>query len=241
MSFQAMAWASKQKFPAAKKCLLYTLANYCGMNGQLWPSYKTLAEDSGLSRRSVMKYMAEFEANGIIKKVLRKKESGESDSNLWEIVAISGGECGSPRGEGDSLPSEGDSPQVVNEVHQGGERGAPKPIKEPISKSVTEPKRMKSSLTTFPSDFEITPKMREWAKSNASWVNLERETAQLQDWALSKGETKADWVATWRNWMRRSQERLEQSPGVSRLPSQENRPYRKPFPGVTHPTGTDPS
>lgn len=136
MSFQAMAWASQQKLPAPKKCLLYTLANYAGADGKLWPSYQTLADDAGLSRRSVINYMAEFEAAGIIRKSGRLKSSGDSDTNIWEICAL----ADKRGGAGDSLPpkdnaggGESHSPQVVQEIHQGSERAAPKPVIEPIN------------------------------------------------------------------------------------------------------------
>lgn len=57
--------------------------------------------------------------------------------------------------------------------------------------------------TPVPDPFEITPAMKEWGEANAWWIDLERETDRLVDWAKGKGELKRDWPATWRNWMRR--------------------------------------
>jgi hypothetical protein len=38
----------------------------------------------------------------------------------------------------------------------------------------------------------------------------------MLDWARGKGEKKADWTATWRNWMSRSQEQITER--IARLP-----------------------
>lgn len=38
-------------------------------------------------------------------------------------------------------------------------------------------------------------------------VNIEFETAQFVDWAISKGEKRADWLAAWRGWIRRTHQR----------------------------------
>lgn len=135
MSFQAMTWAAQQKMSAPKKCLLYTLANYAGHDGKLWPSYQTLADDAGLSRRTVINYMEEFEKAGIIKKVKRVTSEGDSDSNLWVICGIQyvkGSEPSAPPSANDALPSESDAPPVVSELHQGSEPAAPKPVIESV-------------------------------------------------------------------------------------------------------------
>jgi hypothetical protein len=57
--------------------------------------------------------------------------------------------------------------------------------------------------TRVPDPFPVSDAMRAWASEHALGVDLERETDALVDWAKGKGETKKDWVAAWRNWMRR--------------------------------------
>ena len=53
-------------------------------------------------------------------------------------------------------------------------------------------------------DFEISDKLRTWAVREVPQVDIDRETGTFVDHWLSTGEKKADWDATWRNWMRRS-------------------------------------
>jgi hypothetical protein len=67
-----------------------------------------------------------------------------------------------------------------------------------------------------PDIFPITDEMREWAAQHTPNVDLGSETQKLFDWARGKGEKKADWVATWRNWMRRTQEQISER--TARLP-----------------------
>lgn len=70
-------------------------------------------------------------------------------------------------------------------------------------------KNMKKSLGTSkaPTDFLITEEMRSWVVSNTSFSgNIDFETDKFLDHFRSSGERKKDWLATWRNWMRRAGE-----------------------------------
>ncbi len=57
--------------------------------------------------------------------------------------------------------------------------------------------------------FLMTSEMLVWAGEKAPAVNLDRETERFSDHFKGTGEPKADWPATWRNWMRRAQDDLE--------------------------------
>ena len=57
--------------------------------------------------------------------------------------------------------------------------------------------------------FLMTSEMLAWAGKEAPAVNLDRETERFSDHFKGTGEPKADWPATWRNWMRRAQDDLE--------------------------------
>ena len=59
-------------------------------------------------------------------------------------------------------------------------------------------------------DFAVTDDMTAWAKSNGlDHLNLEAVTEEFVDYWLgaTKNAAKVDWVATWRNWVRRQAER----------------------------------
>lgn len=67
----------------------------------------------------------------------------------------------------------------------------------------------------IPDDFAVTSDMASWARENAPDVQWRRETETFIDyWRSSSGTnaSKRDWVAAWRNWLRKEQKRLEEQP-----------------------------
>jgi hypothetical protein len=74
--------------------------------------------------------------------------------------------------------------------------------------SVGPPKRG----VRIPDEFEVTPEMADWAKSECPRVNYRFETPAFVDhWKASSksNAVKLDWVRAWRNWMREAQRRAE--------------------------------
>jgi len=56
----------------------------------------------------------------------------------------------------------------------------------------------------LPDGFEINQKMREWAASKVPTLDIDYYHEEFCDHWLSNGKKKKDWEATWRNWMRRT-------------------------------------
>lgn len=66
--------------------------------------------------------------------------------------------------------------------------------------------------TRIPDGFAVTPEMVAWARAECPHVDGRTETAKFIDyWRAKTGRdaTKLDWVATWRNWMRRAAEHTQ--------------------------------
>lgn len=63
--------------------------------------------------------------------------------------------------------------------------------------------RARARPTRIPDDFALTDEMRSWARTKGILGNLTRETERFRDYWLGAGKTKADWPATWRNWVSR--------------------------------------
>lgn len=59
--------------------------------------------------------------------------------------------------------------------------------------------------TKIPDPFMLTADMRQWAAETAPAVDVRSETENFVDYWRGEAKTKADWPATWRNWMRRAQ------------------------------------
>jgi len=86
---------------------------------------------------------------------------------------------------------------------------------EPLSPNPAPPSSSPRALTRdprptrIPDDFAATPEMVAWAKVKTPDVDGRRQTERFIDYWRGKGGvagTKVDWVATWRNWMRRAQD-----------------------------------
>lgn len=74
----------------------------------------------------------------------------------------------------------------------------------------------------LPDDFTVTDEMRSWAREHAPLCGTTDHEAFCDYWCSVPGAKgrKIDWVKTWRNWMRREQERrTRQQPHVT-----QNRP-----------------
>ena len=78
-----------------------------------------------------------------------------------------------------------------------------------------EPKggsRTVSRSTRIPEDFAVTDEMRRWASDKGIRSNLTVETERFVDYYACKGDTRVNWVAGWRNWLRKADEYLANRP-----------------------------
>lgn len=80
----------------------------------------------------------------------------------------------------------------------------PDPTPITTSKEVVSTSKTKSSR--IPDEFIVTGEMRLWAVDNTPGIDVDRVTEAFVDyWRSTPGAKalKTDWVATWRNWLRR--------------------------------------
>lgn len=79
----------------------------------------------------------------------------------------------------------------------------------PISTSNEVERGPRKRGTRIPEPFMLTTEMRAWAATEVPNVNVDASTRRFVDhWRAESGAkaTKLDWVATWRNWLRRDAE-----------------------------------
>lgn len=83
MSYSAMAWARgiKTGSPTAKSVLL-AIANYADEEGICWPSQDQLADDTELSRHSIMRAIDHLEELGLLSRERRHRKDGSRSSDL---------------------------------------------------------------------------------------------------------------------------------------------------------------
>lgn len=139
MSWSALAWAVRQKLPSTQKLVLLMLAErHNGDSGQCNPSHDLLAEDCGLSRRSVVDQIGKLEEAGYLRVMHRVKGNAKLPNQY--VLQL---QFGVPE-RVKSIPDDpylvvhdvhkGSEPRaqgVVQDVHKGSERAAHKPVNEP--------------------------------------------------------------------------------------------------------------
>ncbi len=76
---------------------------------------------------------------------------------------------------------------------------------EPSSLDLASPSSRAKPKRRIPRDFTVTDDMKAWAATNgiAALVDLDFETEEFRDYWIGDGGTKSDWIATWRNSMRK--------------------------------------
>lgn len=123
MSFQAMAWAVKQKLPTREKFILIMLANYADENNYCWPSNGRLCNDTSMSKNTLLAGLRALAEIGLID-IIKRSEDGYTLPNKYKLHSEPVG-SNSERG-------------VVQNLHGGGSNSEPKPINEPINKPIKE-------------------------------------------------------------------------------------------------------
>jgi hypothetical protein len=216
------------------------------------PSLTTLMAMTGLSRSAVAEWLNALEDAGWVKRVRpprdsrverttyvllpgspsaqrRPRKPSSPQGGLPTEDSVSG--FGSPQGGLVRQEDHSSSPPrglgVVRQEDAGSPPGGLAPIstyQEPFQEQKTSPR---TRGTRIPDDFSATAEMIAWARKHTPHVGA-RETEEFIDyWQAAPGQrgVKANWLATWRNWMRREQKRIEEQRG---RPGGQHRPFRNP-------------
>lgn len=221
MSVRVMTWVFEQsRSKKNARLVLLAIADCANDEGrQAYPSMAKLCQKTGLSERAVTGLVADLERLGELEV---KRNAGPKGCNLYRVVMTPAGSAppqdlhpaGSagvkkPQVKADD-PAESAppaDPAPPQKTTADPAESAPGTVREPSKTSSSK----KSSTTTrtrgktkIPDDFQVTAEMIAWARQHTPLVGR-AETDTFKDHFRGSGVTKADWVATWRNWMRRAQ------------------------------------
>ena len=131
----------------------------------------------------------------------RDKIKAESDASRYASPSVTGDVTGDVREE----------KRREENKELGGVAAVP-----PLA--VVEPTPIKSKAkrkTALPDEFPITADMIIWANERAPAAALTLETEKFCNHFRAKGETRADWLASWRNWILNAQTFAERRSGPS--------------------------
>lgn len=83
VSFQAMSWATRQKVGGPiGKSILIMLANYANAEGECFPSHQRIADDCECDRRTVLRWMRNFDKLGLLERERRRRKDGTQTSDF---------------------------------------------------------------------------------------------------------------------------------------------------------------
>lgn len=214
--------------PAPARLIVHELATRADNDTAVIPdefgvSLSELAEATGLGRSTVARALNLLELSGWVKRSRPTVEAARSEgARTAYALKIGGSPAAGLVPERDHGGSPAAGPAVVPE------RDGPSPAagrkKEPFKSTTKDtPRRSASSTrgTRIPDDFAATAEMIAWAREHTPKVGAKETDAFVDYWRGAAGAkgVKLDWLATWRNWMRREQQRWDERQDRSRPPT----------------------
>lgn len=191
---------------SAQMVLVYAaLGTWTDREGAAWPAVPKIAERAKMSERSARAALRALEALGLVETVRRSNPNGGQTSNLYRLHVTA-----TPRQEMQGVQEMQGPPAPDADKQEPGQQA---------STDVDAVKRTRGSR--IPEPFMVTTEMWAWAHDEG----MTREFANEQTvifvdyWRGRTGQiaVKADWPATWRNWLRRAwkdgRSRAPMSPG----------------------------
>lgn len=174
------------------------------MPGQILTSRKSLSAKTGVQESKVER---------ILKMMQNEQQIEQHGTTKFRVISI--------RNWHEYQSAEQQSEQQVNSGRTASEQqvNTPEEVLEreeckeksylpsgDDAKAAKKP-RAKSGKTKIPDPFLVTGEMRQWATERVPGVDLKLHTEKFVNYWRAEAKTKADWPATWRNWMLSEQER----------------------------------
>lgn len=181
----------RSKLEPTTRLVCHTIGCHMAMDGSgCFPSYQTIADESGLHRATVIRHVEKAEEAGYLEVTGRVDAVGDATSNLYRPIM----------------------PGVVAQDDHGSRTARPRVVaqrdpnystEQPNEKRETRAQRLEPFLETNDHAEWLT-----WSQSALCWPASKASTVfdTFRDyWKAQPGQkgVKADWEATWRNWCRR--------------------------------------
>lgn len=205
-----MSWVwDHSRSRKAERLVLLAIADCASDDGaNAYPSMAELVRKTGLSQRGVQGCIAKLAELGELRV---HRNAGPGGCNRYRVVMTPAGTA-PPQELHPPAGTAGPPPQELRDPPAGT---APGTVLEPsVEPSVVQrrggDKRPDDSRgTRLPEDFRVDDAMKAWFAEHCEGVDGPGETAKFRDyWRAQPGQRgrRADWPATWRNWMRKAAE-----------------------------------
>lgn len=211
------------------KLVFLKLADSANDKGICWPSHGLLERQCWLSKSAIKQHIKKLQMSGFLM-VQHRKSGTINQSNYYQINIELLRQLASPENLlGHDVTEDGSSDTLAlgHYMTDGGASGDYRTVKEPSTKPLVEPSfslREKKKTTTSK---KPTSSIEDWqapndlitaclAMPNCHNIDINQELEKFKDYYLSKGEQRADWNASFRNWWRNAIDRQKNRPATSR-------------------------
>lgn len=200
------------------KLVLWGIANHHSDAGA-WPSIATLAKYANIKERRVQQIIRELAAIG---EIAIEEQGGygqhQYKTNRYHILIQCPADCDGSLNHKTGVQSTTNrgairDTQGCNLESSGVQPTAPEPNKNLI-------KNLKLTSSRLPNDWQPKESDIQLMREHFPSIDLKLETHAFRDyWTSVSGSkgTKADWDATWRNWIRNSYKRNKPKNDLSHL------------------------
>lgn len=209
MSVEAITWALKAPVPASSaKFVLVVLANQANdETGLAFPSVKYLSDATGQDRKTIIANLAKLVKWGLI------EDTGDRVGRTRQVIVyrlVKDSALFTEQSQKRNSPKNGTVPFFLGKSTVFPRKQSQKRDTEPLinhqEPEKQEPVRSPSG-SRLPADWRLPSDWRSWATAERPDVDPDREAAAFADYwhgVAGAKARKADWQATWRNWIRRA-------------------------------------
>lgn len=203
MSIEALSWAFNLDLPSSgAKLTLLALANYANEAGEAYPSQKSMAEKTCLCERAIRTHLVTLEGLGIISRVARTRSNGSFTSDLFKLHIGA-----KPQRQilpaADFADGRNCKPQRQILPEPAADSAGPDPS---LTTTITKNNQKNNApATRLPADWVPSEADVRFCKTQRPDLDPFAIADQFRDyWIAQPGAKgrKADWPATWRNWIR---------------------------------------
>lgn len=149
------------------------------------------------------------EARTILSEYFKETEDGWVHSYADRIIAAyhAKAETNRKNGQSGGRPRATSNPEETQTVTTANPTVTLTSNQEPITKKEQKQKTGSPTGSRLPTDWTLPDDWRLWAQHERPDVDADREADKFRDFwhgKAGKDARKADWLATWRNWIRRA-------------------------------------
>jgi hypothetical protein len=225
---QVFSLLPQHGFTNVTKLVFLKLADNANEKGVCWPSHGIIEGQCWLSKSAVKLHIKKLQNAGLVS-VKHRKNGSTNQSNYYRINLDLLNRLTSPENPLGHQATEDkalDDLSLGHEMTDGGARDDYRTVKEPSVQPLDEPsffKREKKEATTtkksaiYIDDWQASESLITTclAIPNSTDIDINQELEKFKDYYLSKGEQRANWDASFRNWCRNAIDRQKTKPAAN--------------------------